>query len=199
MWLLLLLLLCASACTRPAGTPLDPTIQSDHQAPFQPSGTPTATADPETALAAPDRGPMSAGTNPALHDLQGLPLGTLLTIRLTSPVYAESSISSSSFRGVVSEAVVIGGNTVIPRGATVAGLVESVRASEVKPSRGYVRMALQSVQFGGSELSLHTASLFAPPAKSPGPAPSWIRLERGRQLTFRVSEPPYPLDQQAKK
>jgi hypothetical protein len=118
---------------------------------------------------------------------------------LTNAVYAENSISSSSFQGVVTQPVVIDGNTVIPPGATVTGLVESVRASELKPNRGYVRLALQSVEVSGSEIPLRTASLFAPQALAPGSAPSLIRLEKGRQLVFRVSEPAYTRKRQAQK
>lgn len=199
VWPLILLLLFSCACSRPGGDPSDQSsLQDDHQAPFrQPDTAPVA--NPTTAFAASENLSNGSGDNPPFRDSQSLPAGTLLSVRLTNPVYAESSISSTSFQGVVTQPVVIDGNTVIPLGANVSGLVESVRASQVKPNRGYVRLALQSVEVSGSEIPLRTASLFAPQAPAPGLAPSLIRLEKGRQLTFRVSEPVYTPKRPAQK
>lgn len=199
VWPLILILLCSCACSHPGGGPSDQSsLQNDHQAPFRQSDT-APVANPTTALAASETVSNGSENNPPFHDSESLPAGTLLSVRLTNPVYAENSILSTSFHGVLTRPVVIDGNTVIPMGATVNGLVESARASQVKPNRGYVRLALQSVEVGGSEIPLRTASLFAPQAPAPGSAPSLIRLEKGRQLVFRVSEPAYTPTRQAQK
>ena len=191
LWPLTLLLLCAVACTRPAGTPTDQSpLDSDRQAPFHQE------ADSPDSLSA--ENPEPPGNTLPFHDSQNLPAGTLLTVRLNNPVYAETSIASSSFEALVVEPVVVEGNVIVPRGAIVSGLVESVRASQVKPSRGYVRLTLQSIQIGDSEVPLHTASLFAPQASFHDATPSLVRLEKGRQLTFRLTEPAYTSDQHAK-
>ena len=140
LWPLTLLLLCAVACTRPAGTPTDQSaLESDHQAPFRQDAAAGDDSDSSENRETPPN------TLP-FHDSQNLPAGTLLTVRLSNPVYAETSIASSSFEGLVVEPVVVEGNVIVPRGAIVSGLVESVRASQVKPSRGYVRLTLQSIQ-----------------------------------------------------
>ena len=199
VWPLILILLCACACTRPAGDPSgQSSLHADHQAPFQQTATdsgdgPVATLTPAESHSS---GPEN---NPPFQDTRTPPAGTLLSVRLANPVYADNSISSASFQAVVTQAVIVDGNTVIPAGAMVTGFVESARASQVKPSRGYVRLALQSVHVGGSEIPLRTASLFAPQASVQGAAPSLIRLEKGRQLIFRVSEPAYPPEQHARK
>jgi hypothetical protein len=191
LWPLTLLLLCAVACTRPAGAPTDQSpLESDRQAPFQQDA-----AGPDSVSS---ENPETPANTIPFHDSENLPAGTLLTVRLINPVYAETSIASSSFEALVVEPVVMDGNVVVPRGASVSGLVESVRASQVKPSRGYVRLTLQSIQIGDSEVPLHTASLFAPQASFHNAAPSLVRLEKGRQLTFRLTEPAYTANQRAK-
>ena len=192
LWPLTLLLLCAVACTRPAGTATDQSVfDSDHHAPFQPDS-----AGADSVLSENREAP--ANTLP-FHDSQNLPAGTLLTVRLSNPVYAETAIASSSFEALVVEPVVAEGNVIVPRGAMVLGLVESVRASQVKPSRGYVRLTLQSIQIGDSEVPLHSASLFAPQASFHDAAPSLVRLETGRQLTCRLTEPASLSNQRAKR
>lgn len=201
-WPLILVLLCVSACSRPSANPADQSaVQSDHHTPFHDSNSPAtpAPAEPMIALAASDHPSSGGGKTPPFHDVQSLPAGTFVSVRLTGPVYAESSIAAAAFQGEVAEPIIIDGTTVIPRGALVSGLVEGVRASEVKPSRGYVRLTLQSLQIGGSEIPLHTQSLFAPQASAHGAGPSLIRLEKGRQLTFRLSEPAYTHVQEAQK
>jgi len=191
LWPLTLLLLCASACTRPSGTPTDQSpLESDRQAPFQQDGASPDSVSPEN--------PETPANSLPFHDSENLPAGTLLTVRLNTPVYAETSIASSSFEALVVEPVVVEGNVLVPRGAIVSGLVESLRASQVKPSRGYVRLTLQSIQIGDSEFPVHTASLFAPQASFHNAAPSLVRLEKGRELTFRLTEPAYTSNQHAK-
>ena len=201
VWPLTLVLLCVSACTRPSASPTtdQSSVQSDHHAPFHASDTQATPAEPMITLAASDRQSSGGEKTPPFHDAPNLPSGTFVTVRLTGPVYAESSIAVAAFQGEVAEPVIIDGMTVIPRGAPVTGLIEAVRASEVKPSRGYVRLTLQSLQIGGSEIPLRTASVFTPQASAHGAGPSLIRLEKGRTLTFRLSEPAYTPVQEARK
>lgn len=201
VWPLALVLLCAIGCNRPSLDPSDQSsLQDTHQAPLQQTAAAPVTADPDAAIVTSDDHPARvADQSLSARQAANLPAGTLLTVRVISPVYADSSIASASFRGVVVDPVVVNGSTVIPGGAKVAGVVESVRASEIKPSRGYVQLTLQSVQVGGSEVSLHTASLFARPAAPQRSTVPIVRLEQGRQVTFRVSEPPSAPEQQAQK
>lgn len=200
-WPTILVLLCVSACTRPSGNSTDQTaVQSDHHTPFHDTGTPATPTGPIIALAASHHPSGGGEKTPPFHDVASLPAGTFVTVRLTGPVYAENSIAAAAFQGEVAEPVIIDGTTVIPRGAPVTGLVEAVRASEVKPSRGYVRLTLQSLQIGGSPIPLRTASLFAPQASAHGAGPSLVRLEKGRKLIFKLSEPAYtPVQQEAQK
>jgi hypothetical protein len=133
-------------------------------------------------------GRRSATGNDFRGTLQGLPAGTLLTVRLKTSVYASTSPSEGSFEAVVEQPVVIDGNIIIPKGANVAGRVESAQTSRIKPNRGYVRLALQSMDIGDRQVALQTASLFAREAPLGNQPISVIHLEQGRRLTFRLAE-----------
>jgi hypothetical protein len=117
-----------------------------------------------------------------------LPPGTLLTVRLNNAVYASASAAEASFEAVVAEAVLVGGDMVIPKGASVRGRVESARTSKIKPNRGYVRLALESLQVGEQRIPVQTASLFAREAPLGEDPIAVIHLEKGRRLTFRLSD-----------
>lgn len=72
--------------------------------------------------------------------------------------------------------------------AGVTGRVESARTSELKPDRGYLRLSLAFLHVGAVDVPLQTASLFA--RQDSGAASlSTVRLEKGRRLTFRLTEP----------
>jgi hypothetical protein len=199
MWPMLLALLCAAGCARPAGLQTDEGAAhaDQHQVPFhddevtpvaRPDAIPAVLDDPEPGL--------------PFHDPQNLPAGTLLTVRLRHPISAENPAANTTFEALVDEAVVIEGNKLVPRGATVAGRVESARASDLRRNSGYVRLALDSLHLAGGDLPIRTSSLFVrgntgdnqlPPGETPprAPASAVIRIEKGRRLTFRLTEPAY--------
>lgn len=130
--------------------------------------------------------PQGTSVSAAVRDSASLPAGTLLSVRLTAPVPAASASGMNSFAGAVEEPIVVRGDTVIPRGATVDGRVESALASDLKPNRGYVRLALESIQVGGSEVPVQTTSLFVRQAALTPASSPMIRVEKGRLLTFRL-------------
>jgi hypothetical protein len=254
---LLLALICTAGCDRPADSQSGAAAQSgqppvpfhDGKATTSPPQNSPATADagsnPPPNLAS-NQTPNQA-QNPAsnsetglpFHDPANLPAGTLLTVRLKSSISAENPGANGIFEAVVDDPVVIEGNRLVPRGATVVGRVASARASRVKRNRGYIRLALDSIHFAGVSLPIQTSSLFArgsagntqvstrqgargevaqgdvargdvAPADAaqaedsagqsafsqgktpPGEAsPVTIRLEKGRRLTFRLTESAY--------
>ena len=197
-----------SSSASPAGQPQVPFHDSDDQA-----------GRPADSLGAQDNGPSSGGNLP-FHDPQNLPAGTLLTVRLNAPISSDKPAGDATFEAVVDQPVVIDGNRLIPRGAAVSGRVESARTSNLKRNRGYIRLVLESIHLSGVSLPVQTASLFvrgsatdaqiAPPKPAAGIAPrevsspktgikgpsgdpsaSGVRLEKGRLLTFRLTEPVY--------
>jgi hypothetical protein len=191
-------LLCATACFRPAGAPSDPgaveAIKSDD--PFDKDGVKAESSGLDSGGA-----PDSAKNQLPFRDTSNLPAGTLLSVRLTNPISASDAgnhsrseakvLEAKTFEATIDDPVVVRGDTVIPRGAVVDGRVESVRASDVKPSRGYIRLALASIQVDGLEIPVETSSLFVRQAALTDASPSAMHLEKGRRLTFRLTNPVY--------
>ncbi len=183
------ILLAAVACSRPVGVPSEEGTAQAGPTPFHDDAQPASTALADYYPS----GDSASGSvnNLPFHDSQSLPAGTLLMVRLKDPVSAGKSGARDSFEASLNEAVVIEGNTVIPRGAAVIGRVESARTSNLKPNRGYLRLTLESVQVSGVDMPVQTASLFVRQSPQDDALGSSIRLEKGRQLTFRLSEPIY--------
>lgn len=171
-------LLLSSACSRSIRVPEEAATQ-ENQAPF---GT------TQNSPSAVQRTAHSAEDGLPFDDAHNLPVGTLITVRLSDALTARAAGKASIFEAVLDQPVVIEGSAVLPQGAVVTGRVESARTSEMKPERGYVRLALVSLHVGGIDVPLQTASLFA--RRVPGDASlSTVRLEKGRRLTFRLTEP----------
>jgi hypothetical protein len=196
LWLLLLPLAWEAGCSRPVGlsTPEDTTAPDQHQVPFH-EGNSVANGTP--AAVGQDKG-LKPGTDLPFRDPQNLPAGTLLTVRLKGSVSADNPRGRDTFEAIVDEPVTIEGNTLVPRGASVVGRIESVsgasaRISETKRN-GYVRLTLESIDItgAGKHQLLQTSSLFARgrPAARNGLA-GVMTLEKGRRLTFRLTEPVY--------
>lgn len=193
MWPLWFALVWMAGCARPALHTNEAAAAPDsHPIPFHGEKGPNASDAP-------------AGTgNPAnseaalpFHDSQNLPAGTLLTVRLRKPISSDGPGANKIFEAVIDEPVMVAGNDLVPRGTIVEGRVESTRASNVKRNRGYVRLALDSIHLGSADLPIQTSSLSV--RGTPGDA-DWpqsdnsagvIHVEKGRRLTFRLSESVY--------
>lgn len=178
------------ACSRPMTVPGESGVeQSDpHHATLQGNGTQPERPDVGESAAGESEG---AADTPPFHDRDSLPAGTLISVRLKNPISAADLDARNPFEAVVIEPVILGGATLIPRGTAAAGLVESARNSEVKPNRGYVRLALASFRADGLEVPIQTASLFARRSPLTDASSSLIYLEKGRELTFRLTKPVY--------
>ena len=180
------------ACSSPGGLRDEKPTQADHPAPFQETET---GGDPRAPGGSAERNDSSnAESSPPFRDAQALPAGTLLTVRLRKPVLGDSNPSTETFDAVVDEPVLIEGSTMLPRGARVAGRVESAQASQVNRDRGFVRLTLSSVAIAGRDWPIQTSSLFVRAGagndlSNPGESsPHLVRLEGGRRLTFRLTE-----------
>ena len=200
MWAMILALAGTTGCARPVGLQSDdgapPTDQ--HSVPFHDVAG-SQDSRPNDPASAPDH-PTPDSALP-FHDPKNLPAGTLLTVRLKNPIFAQNPGEKGTFEALVDEAVVVEGNKLVPRGTTVLGRVESARSSSVGSNRGYVRLALDSIRLGDVDLPVLTSSLFVrgnfsgnSPSQGDAPqrsSPIVIHLEKGRRLTFRLSEPAY--------
>jgi len=176
-----------------AGNDTQTSSAGQHQVPFHDT---KASSDVESS---PTTQVPSPPTGLPFQDSQNLPVGTLLTVRLKDPLSANDAGTGSTFEAEVDKPIVIQGNTLVPRGASVAGRVESARASALERNRGYVRLRLDEIAIAGHDLPIQTSSLFARAnadaqqnSDETHPASAnTVRLEKGRQLTFRLTEPVY--------
>jgi hypothetical protein len=190
IWPLLLAPLLVG-CTDSSGTQAD-SATSQHPVPFHESDTGSGVVGTAAAQEA------NSTTGLPFQDSQNLPVGTLLTVRLKDPVSANDAGSGSTFEAVIDKPIVVDGNTLVPRGASVAGRVESARASALESNRGYVRLTLDEIAIAGHDLPIQTSSLFTranadvlQTSAGHKASVSTVHLEKGRQLTFRLTEPVY--------
>ena len=186
-----------SGCSRPLGLPAEGTSAQTDQTPFRDDTVKTGNSSLADFSSASNDSSASSEQIP-FHDSQSLPVGTLLTIRLRSAVSAENSIANNKFDAILDEPVLLRGDTWIPRGVAASGRIESVRRSDLKPNRGYFRLALLTVHVGGIDVPVQTASLFVRPPSASSPSAKGIHLEKGRRLTFRLTEPLYTSNQSAR-
>lgn len=132
-----------------------------------------------------------SGTDLPFREKLDLPAGTLLTVHLGDAVSAEDARQGSSFRAIMDGPAQVKDAALMLRGASVVGRIESVGNSEVERNRGYVRLTLNSIHLDGHDVPVQTTSLFVRrntenlESKN---GSSLIALQRGRQLTFRLTE-----------
>jgi len=186
----LLLSLCWAGCSRP-GSNQGAADAGQHQVPFRAGGqSETTDLGPTVSAAAPEKG-SDAEAGVPFRDPRSLPAGTLLTVRLKDPIFSDSSGASNTFAAIVDEPVVIEGETLVPRGASVAGRVESAHPSTEKSNQSYVRLSLDMVDIAGRDLPIRTSSLFARGRTGEPQAQDLagvVGVEQGRRLTFRLTE-----------
>ena len=142
----------------------------------------------------------SARGLPFKTQLQDVPAGTLLTVRLETALSSAKPDSTGTFAAILDDPIVIEGRTIVARGANVLGRIESARASELKRNTGYLRLTLDTIHIQGRELRLQTSSLFArgnvhapDTSQKKDNQPRIIDLQKGRRLTFRLTETLSPL------
>jgi hypothetical protein len=188
---LLFLALLAQGCSRPVAM-----RSSDDAAPPEANDVPfTRVDDKADVTAGNQRGSALVGAS------KNLPVGTMLTVRLKDPVWTDAPDASGTFEAIVDEAITVEGITLISRGANVSGRVESAGASTIKSNRNYVRLTLDSISLGGRDFPIQTSSLFArgqasiSASDAPGDSLAVIHLDKGRRLTFRLTEPVYVASQ----
>lgn len=204
--LTLLIVAFAAGCSRPVG--LQGTPDSHHP---EPQGVPFHT---DTGVAANSHaGTQQSDTQDESDTTSAsgvpfkssssrlLPAGTLLTVRLESPLSSARLEMGRTFIAAVDEPVIIGANTIVSRDARVQGRVESARVSGVRRNAGYVRLTLESIRIEGKDVPVQTSSLFARGTRGDVHTGDWtadpsrmaqstiIRLKKGRRLTFRLTEP----------
>lgn len=110
-----------------------------------------------------DRAGQSSGVSPTqalIPELQSVPAGTPISIRLQTAVSSASSRSGDTFEAVLDEPIVVNGQTVAPRGAAVTGRVLAAKSSGHLHDPGYLRLTLGSVTINGKAVAVQASSIY---------------------------------------
>jgi hypothetical protein len=87
-----------------------------------------------------------------------VPAGTTIKVSLATALDSDTNKSGDEFEATVSEAVVVNGKTVIPKGATASGtVVEAIESGRLK-GRALLRLTLRSIEADGKDYDLQTAN-----------------------------------------
>jgi hypothetical protein len=88
-----------------------------------------------------------------------VPAGTTLTVRLAQAVGSKISQTGETFSGTVASAIVIGGKTAIPAGATVTGTVVDAKALGRFAGGASLTLRLTSINLRGTEREIQTSAV----------------------------------------
>jgi hypothetical protein len=108
-----------------------------------PAASTTAAARPSTPAAAPK--PVT------------VPAGTPINVRLTQAIDVDASKAGMTFKSLVDDPVMIGGSTVIPRGASAVLQAVQVQQSGTMKGSDKISLKLNSIGFGGMVYQVATS------------------------------------------
>ncbi len=89
-----------------------------------------------------------------------IPAGTPVVVSLQQSISSESAHSGDGFDAVLEEPLVVSGQTVAPKGATVKGHVLAARKSGHMSNSGYLRIGLSEVAVEGKMVPVQTSTIF---------------------------------------
>jgi hypothetical protein len=103
---------------------------------------------PPTAAATPDPSKTPAPIN--------VPKGTVLSVRLTQAIEVDAAQAGMTFKSVLDDPVMIGGQVVVPRGAAVALQAAKVEQAGKMKGSDNITLKANSVSFGGRKYEIVT-------------------------------------------
>jgi hypothetical protein len=86
-----------------------------------------------------------------------VPAGTTLNVRLTQGIDVDASQAGQTFKAIVDDPVMIGGSTVIPRGASAVLQAVAVQQSGKMKGSDKISLKMNSIAFGGTVYQVATA------------------------------------------
>ena len=111
---------------------------------------PPPAAEPKPAAAA-------APKPPPPRPKVTVPAGTTLNVRLTEGIDVDASKAGQTFKAVIDDPVMIGGATVIPRGASATLQAVNVEQSGKMKGSDKISLKMNSIRFGGMVYDVVTA------------------------------------------
>jgi hypothetical protein len=132
-----------------------------------------------------------------------LPEGTPIIIHMLKSISSVEAHAGDSFSGTLDDAIVLQGQTVVPRGTAVSGRVLAAKSATDR-NPGYLRLALVSLNLAGTPTMIETSSLFVKgkghgkgvvPGDTKNSENSFLQ-DKGevtfgteRKVTFRLAQP----------
>jgi hypothetical protein len=101
---------------------------------------------------------VAAPPKPAFHEVT-LPTGTTLHLKMTSAVASDTSKVEEPVHAELAEAVTVDGETALPAGAEVSGVVTDVQQSGRVKGRARVAYRFTSVRAHGETYDIKTAAI----------------------------------------
>ena len=89
-----------------------------------------------------------------------VPAGTPVVVSLQQSISSETAHAGDGFDAVLEEPLVVNGQTVAPKGASVKGRVLAARKSGHMSNSGYLRIGLSEVTVDGKMIPVQTSSIF---------------------------------------
>ena len=134
----------------------------DNSSQASPEGSPAA-QEQETAASSTPASPARKGTTqPAKAQAPQpvvIPSGTVLTVRLGEAVGSKISSAGQSFSATLADPVEVGGQTVIPAGASASGTVVDAKPLGRFKGGASLQLKLTSVTVNGTERAIETSSV----------------------------------------
>jgi len=100
--------------------------------------------------------PSSSAAQPAYVDVT-VPAGTVLSLRLDTPVGSDTSRVEQTVRATLTRAVIIDGQSAVPQGASVSGTVaRAVRSGRVK-GRAQIALRFSTLEVGTEQYDIQAS------------------------------------------
>jgi hypothetical protein len=120
-----------------------------------PQAPPPPTGPPQDSLAYPPPAP----TQSPNAGYTEVPAGTTVSVRLIDPVDSQSDRLGQTYRASIDRPVIVGGQTVIPRGADAVAVLSDEQKSGRIEGRTNLTIALRSVSVNGHTYDLATSNV----------------------------------------
>jgi len=151
-WVLCAALLVAAGCNKPSQTQSN---QSQNTS-AQPADNSQATNSQAPNNAAPaDNSQLAPPPAPTTITV---PTGKTITVRLADDVGSKISQAGQTFGGTLANAVLVGGQEVIPAGARVQGVVVDAKPMGHFSGGALLQLKLESIRINGQQLPIQTST-----------------------------------------
>ena len=158
VWLIITFSCALAGCAKDAGDQASATtLQPQPAAPTDPAPAPA----PATSAKAADPTPASkvadaAPVKPAAARMFKVTEGTELSVFLTAPISTAKNKAGDTFTATIANPIVVNGETIVERGATVQGRVVDAEGSGRVKGTANIRLALTSIIDGGKSYPIVT-------------------------------------------